>query len=531
MAKHRKKVAIIPILILILVIAGIGVVVFTLFNQQTKIEVINKGVAMRAWTVDENGVKIYLDELSGLTVQQQTILGNPTSTGFVKVTNLGFDTSLDNTNGDSEVTITDVSGSNPCSAGNNNAGCSGIANLLGLALDTKWDPFLPNILPIGQASQIISSNQMDLSSIELGLIDFRVDVIGTFLDSNGNSQSLSNKYGQVTLKVNPESCSDGTSADVNSQDSDNAGFCSTASVGKYCRINANGEAKLTDRASLCGCPSGLVADGEVCTTVVDCTTLWGANQCNPDGGVSYCQSDGTIVDNCNVCGLNQCPVSANGDDATSCSTGTTSSCQYPSTSGEGFVVSINDPNIPNQPTCGDGVKSSGEQCDTNDYGGSTCATEGFSSGSLSCDNSCNIVTSSCVSNNVRFRTSSLDYPANIVPDNWIAYAEDGCGLDLKGHGFASKSGGIGSGNDCTVQFGQPLIANVPHTSGLHLDVSAVDDEGDGIISLHDIGGGQLYLCENNPGKDRYGIYRYRRSTPNNAVTSKQPSNPPNEVSC
>lgn len=44
--------------------------------------------------------------------------------------------------------------------------------------------------------------------------------------------------------------------------------------------------------------------------------------------------------------------------------------------------------------CGDNIKDSGEECDGSDFGSSTCLTEGFSGGSLSCS-SCKISTSSC----------------------------------------------------------------------------------------------------------------------------------------
>ena len=47
--------------------------------------------------------------------------------------------------------------------------------------------------------------------------------------------------------------------------------------------------------------------------------------------------------------------------------------------------------------CGDGVIDTGEQCDGADLNSQTCQTQGFDSGTLSCDNSCNFDTSSCAS--------------------------------------------------------------------------------------------------------------------------------------
>lgn len=45
--------------------------------------------------------------------------------------------------------------------------------------------------------------------------------------------------------------------------------------------------------------------------------------------------------------------------------------------------------------CGNGVKDPGEQCDGADYGGKTCASIGFSGGTLQCNNFCAIVASGC----------------------------------------------------------------------------------------------------------------------------------------
>ena len=47
--------------------------------------------------------------------------------------------------------------------------------------------------------------------------------------------------------------------------------------------------------------------------------------------------------------------------------------------------------------CGDSVKDTGEACDGSDFGSSTCSSNGFSGGSLTCSSSCTISTSSCTS--------------------------------------------------------------------------------------------------------------------------------------
>jgi hypothetical protein len=48
------------------------------------------------------------------------------------------------------------------------------------------------------------------------------------------------------------------------------------------------------------------------------------------------------------------------------------------------------------PGCGDGIVSTGEQCDGANLNGASCATVGFSSGTLSCSTLCTFVTDACV---------------------------------------------------------------------------------------------------------------------------------------
>lgn len=47
------------------------------------------------------------------------------------------------------------------------------------------------------------------------------------------------------------------------------------------------------------------------------------------------------------------------------------------------------------PTCGDGVRNGGEQCDGSDLGGATCLSQGFDMGSISCTASCTLNVSLC----------------------------------------------------------------------------------------------------------------------------------------
>jgi len=47
--------------------------------------------------------------------------------------------------------------------------------------------------------------------------------------------------------------------------------------------------------------------------------------------------------------------------------------------------------------CGNGVKESGEQCDGSDLAGASCTSQGYTGGTLSCNSSCNFITSACTS--------------------------------------------------------------------------------------------------------------------------------------
>ncbi len=50
--------------------------------------------------------------------------------------------------------------------------------------------------------------------------------------------------------------------------------------------------------------------------------------------------------------------------------------------------------------CGNGIRETGEACDGSDLGGFTCATLGFTTGTLSCNDQCRLDTSGCVANSV-----------------------------------------------------------------------------------------------------------------------------------
>jgi len=286
---------------------------------------------------------------------------------------------------------------------------------------------LPLSIPKGTLSSIVSSEGMSLDEVSLGLIDFKLSVSGTYKDASGNDVALSGKSGTLTLRAAPSICTDNTIVDPDSTDIDVSTYCSVPNKGKYCRVGSKGEPTLTDRASICGCPTGQMAVGEVCK----------ATNCVPNsciaGTADYCLSDGQSIERrCQQCGVANCPVDAYGSSATSCSPATSgvfSQCIYQSISGGGFLVNFAPVNINTIAECGDGIKSDSEQCDTNDFGGESCSTVGFTGGTLSCSASCTYITTNCVAGFVKFRTFNLTY----VSGNAIGYTSV-CGNTLTKYG-------------------------------------------------------------------------------------------------
>jgi hypothetical protein len=64
--------------------------------------------------------------------------------------------------------------------------------------------------------------------------------------------------------------------------------------------------------------------------------------------------------------------------------------------------------------CGNNIKETGEQCDNADLGGSSCALQGFSGGTLSCRASCDFDTSACSSGGGGGGGGSYTPPAPVV---------------------------------------------------------------------------------------------------------------------
>ncbi len=157
----------------------------------------------------------------------------------------------------------------------------------------------------------------------------------------------------------------------------------------------------TDSASSGGtaeCGDGILQPGENCEALE-----FGGKTCADFGfsaGDLICSNDCKILtDGCFTCGdgTKQAAEQCDGQDfgGKTCLTegfagGTlqcSADCQTIQTSG-----------CQQAPTCGDGVRNGNEQCDGNDLGGQSCASQGFDGGSLSCNANCTFNTSQCQTN-------------------------------------------------------------------------------------------------------------------------------------
>ena len=234
-----------------IVLIVIGIIFLKFFNKQAKEE-----LELQAYIVDKDGNII--KEADILSIISPIYSG----TGYDRVDNvntfLAIGSTLNNAGGNSEITISTVVGNNPCVPGNAHPNCPTLVNKYGPAIDYKYTSLLPMILPPGETDIQRLSDGMVISSLEVGNVNFTLEITGAYKDSVGSDVSFT-KVGSIALEIQSEKCNDGTTdtayADFNSADADFQLACSnsTTSRGKYCRVNITGSSQLTDNAGYCGC--------------------------------------------------------------------------------------------------------------------------------------------------------------------------------------------------------------------------------------------------------------------------------------
>ncbi len=131
------------------------------------------------------------------------------------------------------------------------------------------------------------------------------------------------------------------------------------------------------------CDSSCKLDTSMCTSCGD-----GVVQAGED-----CDGGDLNGETCSTMGMGEGTLACNG-------------CRF-DTSG----CEADDPVADTPDTCGDGIIQTGEQCDIFDLGSQTCATLGYSSGTLRCAIRCTFDTSECVGGNPQPSPMPNDQPA------------------------------------------------------------------------------------------------------------------------
>lgn len=365
---------------------------------------------------------------------------------------------FDNLNGNSDISIDSVSALVACASGNSDPNCGSVPNTFGAAttsgnlrgnMNAKFN--LPLIVTKGTTSSSVASDPMSLDEVSNnlpnnGVINFSITASGTYKDSFGSDVTFGSKSGSFAIRSVKSTCEDNTPVDYDKSDSDTSNYCSTGSVGKYCRVNTiTGQPTYTDRASICGCCTpgnpgdiscGKVRSGDICKST-GCTP----NSCIA-GTVSYCKSDGSSFETrCQYCtsGLiaqiqSKCPLDIYGQQAINCNPTSSgvSQCVYQNYGASGLQLILDPPVITSEPQCGDGVKNGAEQCDTYDFGGDSCTTSGlpggpYTGGTISCS-ACNYVVTGCTKTYIKFRTiyADISNSANVDGIAWNSAYSSTC---------------------------------------------------------------------------------------------------------
>lgn len=186
---------------------------------------------------------------------------------------------------------------------------------------------------------------------------------------------------------------------LSQEDSDRDGYSNGLELGDPNGTGATPSGGVTHpgdpREGLCGngsmegaeeCESGNLG-GATCASLGLISGTLGCTMCRYD--TSSCDScgDGMLQggEECDGADLggNTCETLGRGTGTLSCN-----GCSYD-------YSGCTSPNDDVSETCGNGLLEAGEQCDSSNLGGQTCATQGFAAGILSCAVRCTFDTSAC----------------------------------------------------------------------------------------------------------------------------------------
>ena len=188
-------------------------------------------------------------------------------------------------------------------------------------------------------------------------------------------------------------------------------------------------------------------DGDYCTLVSACTIC----DCPPE--FAHCVEDGGIA------GLGACESTTCGDGLCEGSEDSSTCCSDCGCDGEGDCID-NECIVDN---CGNGIIDSGEDCDGTEFGGESCTTLGYDSGSLSCDD-CNLNNDNCRYDGPE---ESPSVEKNCASVNGIC--TDSC---LAGYIYYNNTN---YDTKCEISYGEGLVCCIPDYIASETSQDSVED--------------------------------------------------------